>query len=211
MSSSWTFIYGPTPDGRFGTIGEILQMASGEFFPAAVDVIAIPPDIAKSLVVRLRLVVEDGQPVCSAMTFERAVPPDGPQGPEVTPAAIEKVAVGRLLDEATVWLAKNAKALVSVLRAGEDVYSIDPKTGRPSFWTEVHEREAERSALRFRRQRKVDDRFLREVAECYLAAERAPTDAVAAQFHTAKRNATRWVSMARDRDILPPYQRSKES
>jgi hypothetical protein len=58
-------------------------------------------------------------------------------------------------------------------------------------------------ALRGRRRRTVNDRLPREVAETVRAdGNGAPTKAVETQMHTSHRNATRWITAARERGFL---------
>lgn len=56
--------------------------------------------------------------------------------------------------------------------------------------------------------RRRDDEHSRKVAEVYLSAERAPTQAVAAAFGVAHRTAGLYVRAARDKGLLPDVKRA---
>jgi hypothetical protein len=211
----WTFIYAPTPDGKMGDLGKqgsLLQLADKVFFPETSGVIAVPGDMSSSLVVRLRLEVRDGRPACTSLTFEQPSPIDGPKGPEITARGIRSINVGELIEAAIEWQSVHATMVVNTTTAafGADGYTVDDD-GKFSFWTDDHEANAKSGSLDLRRQRSVTNDLLRRVAACYLTADEAPTEAVAEEFDTSHRNATRYVAMARERGFLPPYRRGGKS
>ena len=55
-----------------------------------------------------------------------------------------------------------------------------------------------------RRRHRIDESFLRQVADIYQANPDAPTRAVGKQLHGEYSTAARWVSHARARGFLPP-------
>ena len=208
--TDWTFFCPPTPDGKIGTIGQpILQLADGVCFPERTDLVAVPPD--RRVVIRLCLEVEDGRPACTSLAFERATPMDAAKGATITAKLVRSVDVRGLIESAISWQAEQATRLVATLASafGEQGFTVDER-GHLSFWTPEHAQQARAGALALRRQRSINDELLREVARVYLAADSAPTEAVADELGTSKRNATRWVAMARQRGFLPPYIRSTE-
>jgi hypothetical protein len=149
--------------------------------------------------------LEGDWPICTSLSFERGGPIGGPLGQPITARFIRSVNIGALIEEAIVWLALSAKQLAHSYRmiAGEP-YTVD-EHGRFSFWTSDDAEKGRSDALIRHRRRVIDDAHLRYVAQIYKNAPKAPTEAVAEQLHTAKRNATRWVAMARERGFIPPY------
>jgi len=219
----YTFIHAQGPDGRWparvNRLEKIVQLAEGEYFPLDSEVLAIPPDVTKSAVVRLRLTVADGRPVCTLIAFEQPVPNSGPKGPYIEAEIVGEVAVASLIDEAVVWLCTTAKfktlAHQAALSAPVDeigrVIIPTDESGRFDFWPPEAAQSAGQKALGLRRQRSVDDVLLRRVARIYQETEWAPTEAVKDQIPTSKRNATRYVALARERGFLPPYERTSKS
>ena len=203
----WEFVNGVLPDGRACTVGPIVQLAGDEYMPETSDLVAIADDA--SLVVRMRIVLEGGRPVCTRFAFERYESRDGQFGPEIDAKVVRSINVEKLIRAAVTFVAGIAKGLMHFgdVVAGAS-YTID-ENGRPSFWTEDDERSTGQEALRRRRRRSIDRSFLEEVAKVYRAAgNNAPTAAVAERFNTVTRNATRWVQLARKEGLLDEYVRS---
>jgi transposase-like protein len=65
------------------------------------------------------------------------------------------------------------------------------------------------AALRQQR-RVIDDTHLHEVAETYVGAESNATSTVAEKFGVPRPTAARWVSLARERSLLPPAKRGRD-
>lgn len=55
---------------------------------------------------------------------------------------------------------------------------------------------------------KLTDELLKEVAAVWASNASRPTMAVQNRFGTSHRNATRWVTLARERQFLPPSERA---
>jgi hypothetical protein len=196
----WTFVPTPTPDGRRAVEGPFLGLSSGVQFPDRSELLAIPesgsPD---DPLVRIRLEVDDDmRPVCTSIAFESQ-----PDGPALSAGAI-RIDFVALKDAAIAYQAAAARYGVSRLQDGR--VHIPPGHSL----TKEQMAGIERDALRIHRQRSVNDELLREVARIYLAAGHAPTEAVKDQLGTSKRNATRWVALARERDFLPKLPPKKE-
>jgi hypothetical protein len=204
-SNEWSFLYPPKPDGTIGTnSGPFRQLAGNVLFPERVDIAAFPSEPAAELWCRLRFEIEVDQVICSEVAFVRI-----PGAAAIGASTIRNVDIGSLIDKAFVWQATASRQSVQVFEGvfGPDGYSIDAD-GRVSLWTEADIAKAEKDALALRRQRTITDDHLREVAEIYLSdGTGAPTEAVKDQMDTSKRNATRWVAQARERGLIPPYER----
>jgi hypothetical protein len=119
---------------------------------------------------------------------------------------VRSLDIGTLISSAIDWLGLAASQLVAMTSAAlGKPYSID-ETGRFSLWSDEREAAARDQVSSARRQRVVTNQLLAAVAKCYLMADRAPTETVAREFNTSKRNATRWVATARERGFLPAYE-----
>lgn len=188
----------------------LYQLSDEMLFPAEVEIIAIPSDHAHWPGVRMRFEVEHGRPVCTQLSFERVAPSGEPPGPEITAAAIASVAVEAVTAKALAWQAAQLRQYVkySAMVADGGSYTVD-EDGTISFALSPEEKRAtEESALALHRQRTIGAGHLSDVAKIYLADPTGkPTEAVKDHFHTSKRTATRWVQLARDRGLLPAYER----
>jgi hypothetical protein len=208
--SDYTFMWLPGADGlapgALNGLGAIVKLDEGEYFPAASEFLAIPSDPSKSLIIRLRIAVEEGRPVCNMIAFERFIWTDAEgrstlqpfSAPFITADLVDEVAVASLIDDAIVWLAVHAKFRTYAHQAAlsEEGYSTDG-TGRFSFWPPEAAESAGQKALGLRRQRSVNDEHLRKVAEIARQNPKHPTKSVAEKMITSHRNATRWIAAAK--------------
>ena len=145
--------------------------------PAAFDLAVNSP--ALPYLVRLRVEVVGGSPVCRALTCEQRS-----EGLPVSTATLRRVAVDRLVTDAILAL------------AGEGMPSRD-RTGPPSSGLLASTKLFEAAVRRAQRVRRLTPNHLRSVAEVDPAAGSAPTEAVRAHFGVEPRTASRWVTRAR--------------
>jgi hypothetical protein len=174
--------------------------------------VAIPTSEGEShddLFVRIRFQEFKDGIHCTSVAFESQA-----DGPAVSPGAIRDIDMADLIDQAISYQAVGARS--SIQMYGPDGPIADP-AGRINI---PIDRMMSRSqmdstasdAVAVHRIRSVDDDLLREVAAVYLADDTGrPTEAVKEKLNTSKRNATRWVALARGRGFIPPYERSRKS
>jgi hypothetical protein len=192
--TTWSFWPGPA-----GLSDPIIELAGGLYFREG-EVLAVPDGAA--LIAYVRLEVEDGRPVCTSMTFERAVHSKGDhteKGDPITSGAVASVRVDELIDAATNWIIEG----VTLFSQG-DIRRTATPAERAKF---------SKSIGRLRRARSNDDPFLDRVAAIYNAAGRAPTKAVAetaGEDPVDHRTAGRWIRLAREAGKIDPYVRSKK-
>jgi hypothetical protein len=193
--TEWDFYFPSKTAAADATQGPFFELAGGVLFPEALDVAAKPKG-SEGPYVKLHLVVDAGSVVCDSLEFKRA-----PGGAPIDTSLVRSISVSELVDQAVVWQSANARAIVDIeggVRGpdGQYMFSRD----------EAHD--TVNAALALRRQRSVNDELLREVAEVYHEdTTGAPTAAVEEHFHVSNRTATRWVKLARQRALIPPYQR----
>jgi hypothetical protein len=200
---NWTFT--PSPIGDVGAI-RLRRLSDDTMFPERTDITAVS-DVTDLPLVRLRFEVDDGRPVCTEIAFNRGGP-----GFEIRAATVRQINVGGLIDQAIAWQTVQAQARyrIEAAMADESKYTTG-SDGMFPFWTAEDAQRAEQAALSFRRQRSVDEGLLREVADVYSAdTSGQPTVAVKNHFIVSKRTATRWVSLARERNFLSPYVRPRK-
>jgi hypothetical protein len=152
--------------------------------PAAFDLAVNSP--ALPYLVRLRVEVVGGSPVCRALTCEQRS-----EGLPVSTATLRRVAVDRLVTDAILAL-----GLLGHAESRPDGTTII----RPARVDEA----LEAAVRRAQRVRRLTPNHLRSVAEVYLAAGSAPTEAVRAHFGVEPRTASRWVTRARRLGLLAP-------
>ena len=146
------------------------------------------PDAARG---RMRLEIEGGRPVISAVCLARM-----PGGAPIDARTLRFVPLSRIADDARRYLAITALVLA-------------PESSSPGALVETMSAAGHDGVVAGRR-RNLTAELLAEVAEVYLDPENdAPTQAVANHFHISHRNATRWVFLARQRGLLPPYRKEK--
>lgn len=148
--------------------------------------------------VRLDVVVENGQPVCEAVTVRRHSDPE--MGP-VTAERLRGIALVRLLRASAA-----AAAMRDAQRNPDGSWTFEP-AGPADAGRLI---DADRRAAGRGRRREVTPAHLKEVAAVYRAAgPNAPTSAVAKKWKVARPTASRWVARARDAGLLGPYTRGE--
>ena len=153
-------------------MGVPVELTDGSRFPRWVEAWATVDDTP----VTLTLEVEDGRPVLNSFLFGR--PRGGKKGP-LTASMISKISVDQVV----------RKTIEDVGRFMARVDGVPDGTGA--------------SALRSHGRRSITDSFLREVASVVrddLLGE--PNQAVQRRLHTSSRNASRWITAARERGFL---------
>jgi hypothetical protein len=136
--------------------------------------------------VRLHVVVHDGRPEVDEVIAERQA-----GGPEVTATALCDIPLRAIVDRFVEQMA--------MLSFGASLFQ-DVEDFNAGY------KDATSAAAATRRRRTVDDELLREVAEVHRNdLTFAPVKAVQEHFHTSRRNAARWVALARERGFVPPY------
>jgi hypothetical protein len=135
----------------------------------------------RTLIVELRIDVEDGAPVCNAVRVERCA-----NEPSLGRGDLEDIPVAILVEDGC-----RAAARVGLGRAeGEPQYFLMRTDER----TELTARPRKRTA--------ITSELLRRVAETYVSARTRgapPTVAVAEKENVSLRTASRWVSQAKER------------
>ena len=155
---------------------------------------------------RLRVVVENGRPVCEGLELKRQ-----PAGPPVSGDALRRVPVAayvaRAVDEVGYWVVPadppptvtfdgEAVPLPSIPLDDENVAVPMGGIGRTAEYRAVTRAP--------RRQGRVTDEKLREVADVYRRANATghPTKAVMEEWHVERATASRWVRRAREAGFL---------
>ena len=201
---AWRFHFPPTEDGVRGNHGPYDTLAEGVPFPYRTELVGIPPsypDSADDLFVNVRLEITEGQPVCTMLSFVQQA-----GGPAVTPMAVRSIDSREVIDQAVAWQAVTAKSAQSI-RTWVTPGGTTVHDGR---LTDHQIDDVQSQALAIKRQRIVTDDLLHEVADIYKKCDDGrPTKAVMDHYITGKRNAARWVSLAREAGFLEPYVRTK--
>jgi hypothetical protein len=142
--------------------------------------------------VDVRLQVEDGEPVVTVMTLRRV------KGGAITSALVKGLSMSRLTHMAIRSLSQFVN-----LRSDDSGRMPTAKEYRDS-WERVRGSRAHRP---------ITDALLAQVVNIYNANKDggSPTVAVAEQLYTSHRTATRWVQAARDKGLLPPYDRTNNN
>jgi len=177
---------------------DLVELADGTpFFAGAVVAIVLdqPPDAF------LVLEVLDSKPVATALLFgpKRA---DGLR-PPITAKALRSFSLEKAISQAVAMVAEKAWYVATMRSPGgvdkvtEGLYAqvgLRPGADNPIV-------RASKAAQAMSR-RRVTDSLLREVAQIAQTNPVEPTKAVAAQLFTSHRNATRWITTARERGLL---------
>src|ERR1700683_2052395 len=204
----WRFGYPPGPNGlpAAPSARDLRQLADGVYFPSAVEVVGEPEDDGRGqLGVSLRFELVDGRPSCTAL---RVVSGDGGRTP-ITGKTLKSLDVPSVIEQGLQWVSLAAGQLVAVLRvAAGQPYTVTD--GQPSFWTNEMVDQTRSDITAIHRRRKITEEFLAEGAEVYWEADVAgepPTKAVEERWGAEPRTASRWVTLARKRGLLPEYER----
>jgi hypothetical protein len=144
---------------------------------------------------QIRIAVFEGQPRCIAMKC------DANESGPITPEALHRFPLGRMVEEATLMSAR----------------PVDEIPRRKITWENPEEarRQQAAAAAQFRSRRRgrnvATDEFLEEVARVYRenVAKGKPSKAVADHFKYPPSSARRLVRLARDRGFLGDAQRGK--
>jgi hypothetical protein len=203
----WLFIHTESEAGLMGRNGPFTKLADGVRFPAQSEMVALSSDLESIPIVMLRLRLNGDQPGCAGVVFEQ-----WPDGPSLTATAINDIDITELIDSAVGFQAIAARTpLLPDTWPGWDGKGRLQLPGGRGL-TEEEMNDIEKKAVALRRQRSVNTELLTEVAKVYMAdTEGAPTIAVARELNASKRNATRWVALARKRGLLPEYERRSKS
>lgn len=167
--------------------------------PATFEVEGVPDADDPRPAVSLAFEVVDGVPQCREIRFTRT-----DHGREVRRSDLENVAVEYLLEVATVSVGMPVAGTERDDDGGRLVINLDDR-GLDVFRSGV--RKGRRSAYR----RGPSDEELRQAAEVYRSAERAPTETVSERFGIALRTASLWIKRARELGYLPPAVNGKAS
>jgi len=186
--------------------GDVAALDDGTPFPSWAEVV-LTGDSARESPVILKIEIEAGQPVVTAITVLRTGPGQSIGSTVLRAAGVKNLteaAVARLV-EVTFWMEKVRGGSIDAFSAITGSPLGNPND--PAMWEELASRKS--AAGNTRRRHLITQRLLEEVAAVYQAAgptfKSAPTTAVAEHFNTSHRNATRWVKEARERRLLPPY------
>ena len=186
--------------------GDLAALGDGTPFPAWAEVALASEDPAESPV-RLRIELEDGQPVLTEITVGRRGP-----STSILSSTLRVPAVQRLADLTVSAIVEQTFTQQILRQGGIDVLTSivyakanlggDPELAS-AFDAELEGCRTE--ATRTRRRYSINRRFLQEVADIYNAAEKAPTRAVSEHFRVTRRNAARWVALARENGQIPAH------
>jgi hypothetical protein len=193
---AWTFTFPPGDSARPGTEGPFYELTGEVLFPEWVELIAIPDQPDRYPHARLRLEIDEGRPICTSLTADRS-----PAGRPIEARTFRELDIAALIADAIEWQAHSARAIVDLI-FGADSWTATPSGGR--VFGDTHSTSDRVRTLR--RQWSGTDDKLRQVAEVYLANEKAPTVAVMKHFQLGdaeRRKAARWVAQAKERGFIP--------
>lgn len=181
------------------------------FYGAYADLPFVGPSV------RLRIAVHNGRPEVDEVEVVRRK-----DCPEITNHLLSEIPLQKIkercvseLGKAAFWAQQqrppSGRSIPTAVRSGVDssLGAHDPQRESEIRLIENLIRRGEAagtSANNVRRRRVVTDDLLRKVASIYSSdLSGSPTRAVSQQLFTSHRNATRWVSLARDRGFLKRY------
>jgi hypothetical protein len=172
---------------NFVDLGEIVELSNGGLLPAHANVEYFAEDICLDLTMELN---EEGKFVATRMVAVPGVNASPFTGSTLTSTRWRQI-MNRITEQAGPVAAGRRKLMSESL----------PSASEPTLTFEERQT-AKDLALGISRRRFVTDELLGEVAEIVLANRDAPTKAVQQQLSTGYRNASRWITEARNRGFL---------